>query len=491
MLLAYYEFTKKQEVLTAVEKAMALTMKNYNKGARNPFFLKNAFGGVTHGLMMTDVCETLYRITGKKANQDYATYLYRAFSTYSINRSFNDVRYSFLTEKDSMFEGHAVHTYEHLRSLINAYYHTGYPELKKAFENAMYKLAPCILPSGAGHGNEWIAKMKADPTFTPTEFCTMLELRNFFGSAIQKTGNIDFADKAEKLTFNGIMGARNTNGTALSYGKNDNCFVLDGHFHDRNEKKKDSRYKYSPTHSDPAVCCVPNYTRNFTYYLDYMWMKTSDGLAATLYGPSVLKTKINGIELQIEQRTNYPFSNKIEFIINYSGDTEFSVYFRKPEWTKTLEIESPNAVITEENGFYKTSKKWQNGDLITLTFHNETQAVPFDEFVYFQRGPLVFAYPIPHSEKTIKEYKKEGFKDYYCLPTNNEYKEISFAQTDTNIDFGFEYVNEELPVYENPWYNANIYLKVNVLNKTKKKQMQLKLVPMGNTILRQVAFKTN
>ncbi|NQZ78847.1 MAG: glycoside hydrolase family 127 protein [Ekhidna sp.] len=312
-LLGYYELTNKEEVLVAVEKGMEVTMNSYNKGIKNPFELANAFGGVTHGLMLTDVCETLHRITGKQVYQDYAVYLYEAFSTFSINRAFNDLRYPFLMQKDAPFEGHAVHTYEHVRTLANAYYQTSYPELDSAMDNALIKLHRCILPSGAGHGNEWIAGLPADPTTTATEYCTMVELRNSLTSLLQKTGDIQYADHAEKLTYNAMMGFRNPEGTAITYGKHDNAYVLDGKHHEFEKVNLDPRYKYSPTHSDPAVCCVPNYTRNYTYFLDNMWMRKGNGLASVLYGPSELKIEIDGINVTIEQETNYPFQDEIRF----------------------------------------------------------------------------------------------------------------------------------------------------------------------------------
>ncbi|KAA3621654.1 MAG: hypothetical protein DWQ02_27335, partial [Bacteroidetes bacterium] len=53
-LIGYYEITGDQSALDAVEKGMAVTMKSYGPEGENPFNLKNAFGGVTHGLMMTD-----------------------------------------------------------------------------------------------------------------------------------------------------------------------------------------------------------------------------------------------------------------------------------------------------------------------------------------------------------------------------------------------------------------------------------------------------
>ncbi len=479
MLLAYYEITQKAEVLQAVEKAMTVTMQRFSDEGRNPFLLENAFGGVTHGLMMTDVCETLYRITGKQAYQEYATYLYRAFSTYSINRAFNDMRYPYLQQKDSLFTGHGVHTYEHLRTLINAYYNTGYPELKTAWENALYKLDQCILPSGAGHGNEWIAALPADPTFTSTEFCCMLELRNFYGSAFQKTGSVSFADQAEKLTFNAIMGARNADGSAITYGKGDNCYRLDGHHHGEEDSHEDVRYKYSPTHSDPAVCCVPNYSRNFSYYLDQMWLQAEDGLVAALYGPSVLETTWQGKSIRIEQQTQYPHSDEIRFKLSMDEPIKMAIYLRQPQWSEPLQLKVEDANIEQLEGFYKLSNTWQDGAEIVLRFPQEIKRQQFSEQeVYYQRGPLVYALPIAHREETIKTYEGTDFRDYYCLPLDSDYQDVRFAKQAT-VAFEQADNSEDAKLWQEP----NMRLKV----ATQAKE-EVELVPMGATVLRRVSF---
>ena len=481
MLLAYYEITKEKKVLDAVERAMQVTIKNYNRDARNPFDLKNGFGGVTHGLMMTDVCETLFRITGNEVYKEYATFLYQSFSSYNINRAFNDLRYPFLLDNEKLLSGHAVHTYEHFRTLINAYYATGYEELKQAYKNAMAKLEKCMLPSGAGHGNEWIAELEADPTTTATEYCTMLELRNFFGTAVQKTGEIALADQAEKLTFNAMMGSRNKNGTAICYGKPDNCYQLAGK--DIGKKDANPRYKYSPTHSEPAVCCVPNYARNYSYYLDQMWAKKEDGIAAILYGPSILKFENEDGKLIIEQLTNYPFSDQIEFKISSTIRDEFVLYFRKPTWVKAMKLKSSDAEPILENGFYKIKKTWSKQDQIQLEFEYDIQVNKFKEEIYFQRGPLVYALAIPHEEKSIKDYELEGFKDYYCFPQDDNYEHLEIIK-----DQPFEWVNSKVKTTQNPWYEDDFFLLGQAYNNKTKKLEEVKLTPMGSTVLRRVTF---
>lgn len=488
-MIGYYEITKDTKVLEAVERGMALTMKNYNDGIRNPFLLKDDFGGVTHGLMLTDVCEALFRITGKQEYQDYGTYLYKAFSTYSINRAFNDLRYPYLTKRDSLFISHGVHTYEQFRTLINAYYNTGYPELKEAYENALYKLGPTILPSGAGHGNEWIAGLIADPDKTATEFCTMLELRNSLGAIMQKTGDVSFADQLEKLTFNGMMGFRNREGTALAYSKHDNCYILDGQEYGSENVHKEVRYKYSPTHQEPAVCCAPNYARNHPYYLDMMWMKKKNGLAAVLFGPSTLRTQINDIPIEISQRTGYPFSDTIEFVINPKEEIKFPLFIRKPQWANSISIIGGDAEPILTNGFYEISKLWKKGDVVKVTFELDVELKSASNHeTYFQRGPLVFAYEIPSQKQIIKNYDLSEFSDYHVIPTDMKYKDLKLVTRESATSPMFSYFNKTISDSKNPWNDLANYLEIEMINATTGKKEKVRLIPMGGTILRRITF---
>ncbi|PWE00611.1 beta-L-arabinofuranosidase domain-containing protein [Marinilabilia rubra] len=481
MLLAYYQITKKEKVLDAVEKAMAVTMKYYNEGAKSPFDLsEECFGGVSHGLMLTDACETLYRLTGKQEYQDYAVYLYKEYCAKPLNRSMNNVRYEYLMDKDILFESHSVHTFEHLRTLINSYYETGYPELKDAYETALNKLSYTILPSGAGFGNEWQNREKAKPDSTGAEFCGMFELRGFYASAAQKTGDATFADKAEKLTFNAMQGARNYNGTGLVYCKTDNCYRLDRKAPQHGFHEEDPRYKYSPTHDDAAVCCNPSYSKSWGYYVGDMWMKAHDGIAAVLYGPSILNTQVNGNKVSIEQVTNYPMSDKIEFKVSVKNDAKFALYFRKPGWVKQMTLDVEGGAFAFENGYYKVTKKWAENETVTITFENEIKPVLWENReVYFQRGPIVYAYSIKHKEEIVRDYDIPNFHDYFCLPTDESYKNISFSMNWLDVNFESNVKGG----YENPWYKDNMILKVK-----DSKGQEVKLIPVGNTVLRRVTF---
>jgi len=489
MLLGYYEFTQDKSVLKAVERAMAVTTKEYNSDKKNPFEVNVDYGGVTHGLMMTDVCETLYRITKNKKYNDYAVYLYQDFSRHPINRAFNDLRYDLLMEKDSLFKAHGAHTYEQFRTLILAKQTTGYPELEEVFNSALNKLSNCILPSGAGFGNEWLNGEKSNPNTTASEFCDMLELRNFYTSAVQKTGVIAYADNAEKLTFNAMQGARSNDGKGLVYCKTDNCYVLDNTAPQSGFEEFDFRYKYSPTHADAAVCCNPSYGRNLPYFVSNMFMKTNDGIAAILYGPSTLSINYNGANLIIDEQTNYPFSDDIKFVITTDKEVDMKIYLRKPNWSKALNIDVENAEIIQENGYYSIKKRWKTGDVIKMSFVNEIFTVKDNNNeTALQRGALVYALEIPHREEIVKQYDVEGFKDYMVFATDELYKNTQLNADENSTNFGFKYVADENKNNPNPWYNGDTYLTGELYNTELDKNIAVRLVPMGSTVLRRITF---
>ncbi len=484
-MLAYYEFTGERKVLDAVERAMDVTMKHYGPEGRSPFNLPEpTYGGVTHGLMMTDVCERLYSITGDQAYQDYAVYLYQEFSRYGLNRSMSDMRYEHLTYRDSLFVSHSAHTYEHLRTLINAYHETSYPELASVLDNALHKLSFTMLPSGAGFGNEWLNAEVAKPDSTGAEMCGMMELRDFFMSAVQKTGQVHFADQAEKMTFNAMLGARNEDGTAITYCKTDNCYILDRKAPQHGFEEYDPRYKYSPTHADAAVCCNPSYSRNFPYFVRQMWMKANDGLAAVLYGPNKLETTYDDVRIEITSDTSYPLADNINLTVNPDQEVIMSLYFRKPGFVEEMHIESSDATFSEVDGYYKITKLWKRGDEVRISFVNKVEAIPSNNnSIYFQRGPLVFAHIIPHETEVVKSYPIESFADYYCLPQSEDSHAIAVRKG--KASYGFTFTNGDKADH---WYDNDIRLTGTAINTERGEEIEIEMVPMGQSVLRRVTI---
>ena len=120
----------------------------------------------------------------------------------------------------------------------------------------------------------------------------------------------------------------------------------------------------------------------------------------------------------------------------------------------------------------RINKLWNSSESFTLSFNNpiiEKEATNGE--MYYQKGPLVYAYEIPHIEKTIKTYQNTDFKDYYCFPSNDDYQYLSISKQ------GIE-----------PFAENETSISGSFFNSKTQKAVQLPLVPMGKTVLRKVTF---
>lgn len=473
VLLGYYEATNEARVLEAITKAVNVTMQAYPRGRSHPFTVKNDYAGVCHGLIFTDVLDRLYQLTKQEMYLDYALWLYSEYS--EANLSAGDVRYVHLTDPNYRFLAHGVHTYEHLRSLLTAVYASGNPLLEKALTAYLEKLDLCLAPSGAPIGDEMIGGRQADASETGYEYCSIHELLDSYSHLLQKTGDLAWGDRIEWLLFNAGQGARHPNESAIAYLKTDNSYSMTGSLHSDDTvdpQNPQTRYKYSPVHQDVAVCCVPNAGRIYPYYVKSMWMRTSNGLIATLYGACELNTFVDDVAVHITEQTNYPFDLAISFAIHVARPVEFELAFRKPAWVSGCEVQT-ECEWKEENGSIKIHKRWQSEEKIVLRFQAEVKANGFRNEEYFlSYGALVFALPLKSHVKQGKDYPLEGFHDLYYFPEDSTTHVLS--------PIGRDLTPEQHPFNaENPWENAIALTQP---------QSSIRLLPLGGTTLRQTTF---
>lgn len=476
-LLAWYEYTNNPEILNAIVKAVDNVMTNYPINASHPFRSVKPFaGGVTHGLVFTDVLDRLYQITGKQDYLNYALFLYKDFSQ---NILAEDAQLSKIVNPAYKLKEHGAHTYEHLRPLVLAYFTSGNPELKKAMDIYLNRISECTTPSGGPIGDEWIGERTANATTTGYEYCSLQELMDGYISLLQKSGDPKFGDLAEHLFFNAAQGARLPDKSTIAYCKTDNSFEMKG---TRNGEiqgtEKQTRYKYSPAHQDVAVCCAPNAGRIMPYYVKSMWMKDSEGLISALPGPCEVQTRVKGVNIQVIEETDYPFRNSITYHVNVEKPVSFVLKIRKPEWALSFKL---NCKFTENEGYIIINKSWKSKETIQLELVAEPQIKQdLNNENYFTYGALVFALPIESKESITKKYAVDGLNDYQYTSVNLlKYKlsstgkpEIHIRNTDTSGSI---------------W--NSIELNTNLVNEKTLKLENVRLLPLGATILRQLTFK--
>lgn len=464
-LLAYYEATQDKQVWNAVVRAVEDVLKHYSVNHSDPFFAGKEFsGGVAHGLTFTDICDEMYRLTKDGKYRAYALFLYQNFSA---NFSFEkDVQWSSIFNPAYKLSGHGVHTYEHLRPLTVAAFSTYDSNYTTALGIYLKRIQDATTVAGGPIGDEWIGGRKADATQTGYEYCSLQELLDSYAGLLQKTGDAWFADQIENTFFNAAQGARDPDHSCIAYLKTDNSYAMTGPLNGgANGDLKQTRYKYSPAHKDAAVCCVPNAARITPYYVQNMWMKQGDSvLVAALLGPSRVRTRINGTDVEVSAATAYPYDLSCTFSIRQPKAGAFTLKIRKPAWAGAVETDQP---YVEEAGFIVIRNAFKKTAQIRLTWH--TQVADHKDAAgahYFTYGPLVYAHSIPAVTTTGKVYAP-AFKDYLYTP---------------RIKKEYTYIRNNGAMYK----QGSIQVKAREKNSNTVEI--LTLVPIGKTVLRQAAF---
>lgn len=478
VLLGWYEATRDERALTAVRRAVAVTMRAYPIGQSHPFDVKDDFAGVGHGLVFTDVLDRLYQLTNDKAYLVYARWLYEEYSRQPLSQ--DDIQITHLLNPNYRFKAHGVHTYEQLRSLLTAVVAANDSQLDSALTAALAKLELCLTPSGAPIGDEFIAGREADASETGYEYCSIHELLDTYTHLLQKTGDLHWADRAEWLFFNAAQGARHPSESSIAYLKTDNSFSMAGSLHPddpQDEQNPQIRYKYSPVHQDVAVCCVPNAGRIAPYYIKAMWLRSEEGFVKALYGASEFQAEINGVSIKITETSHYPFDLNLNFQVEVSEPVEFTLSFRKPAWSTSFTLTGADEISVRGN-LIQVRKNWQSGEQLSLRFEAQVQVQPWrDEFI-IRHGALLFCLPLDGDFSPGREYAP-GFRDaYYTLASSSDLSLHLPSQPEFTLD----------PFVFDPSKPFEALTLKGSLSDAQGNRHTVQLIPLGKSILRRATF---
>lgn len=492
-LLAYYEFTGRQDVLDAVERAVKLTIRQYGPG-RNYF---NNSGqkdsGVSHGLMFVDVLEWLYRLKGDDEYRRAALSLYNDYNKSTAVRN-RDAQLDRLLNPNVPLAGHGPDVMGYLRVPLLCYYLSGKQTYRDAWEMFVRKTERHLGVGGSplsGQGEE-ISAQDQSPDM-PYEFCSTFYLLHSLTWAMQKAGEARYGDMFERALFNAAQGARFPDGKALTYYSADERLWVR-----QNPPEGQGNWRYIYTAACHPSCCHDSGARAYPYAIAAMWMRSrdgeGDGLAATLYGPSRVATRINGAPVEIVEKTSYPFSFDIEFSIATEREVKFPLRLRVPSWSDTPTVKAAGArAFRDANGFLVVTKNWKSGDTIRLrlkpTIHGQIAVNGTTALTY---GPLVFSLPIAERAEITQRFpqaEKAGLTGFYGY----QYDPVDLASAKRPLAFerkknyGFKVMKNSAVDFLHPWEHPALKLRGRMIGEGGKRETVV-LLPMGSTILRRACF---
>lgn len=281
------------------------------------------------------------------------------------------------------------------------------------------------------------------------EFCSISESMFSLESMLTITGDMEYADLLEKITYNALPAQASEDFTSRQYFQAANQVELT-----RNLSTSYQTVDHAGTDFVFGVltgypCCTANMHQSWPKFVQNLWYATADGgVAAFLYGPSEVSLNVaNGVDLRVVEETGFPFRDQVLFKLHLSERASFPFHLRIPEWAKEAEI-IINGKIWQ--GEYKDQlaivfREWEDGDQMLLKMPMDLKTSQWYDFATaIERGPLVYALKIRHKQQRVSNNDKYGdFDEVYPLDNWN------YALYANHL----ENLHQHAEVIEHPWEN--------------------------------------
>ena len=195
-----------------------------------------------------------------------------------------------------------------------------------------------------------------------------------------------YADLYEESLYNALLGATDLDGKTFFY---DNPLV-------------DSRQR-SAWHNCP--CCVGNIPRTLLMIPTWTYARGDDGLYVNLFIGSTINvekvaTSKGRTDVQMVQKTDYPWSGKVSITVNPKESKTFTVYVRVPNRSTSalytdapqvsglvsLAVNGKKVTPKMDKGYAVINRAWRAGDRIELVLPMQVQRVTADPKIAADRG---------------------------------------------------------------------------------------------------------
>lgn len=118
-----------------------------------------------------------------------------------------------------------------------------------------------------------------------------------------------------------------------------------------------------------TTCCPTNMVRLLASLPGYCYGYDAQGLYVHLYAPSTLSWQLpDQTPVTLIQRTDYPWSGKVEIEVRVEQPAQFTLFVRIPGWSQSPHAAIANDIVPSlRPGTYcAVTRTWQPGDVLSL-----------------------------------------------------------------------------------------------------------------------------
>ncbi len=209
-----------------------------------------------------------------------------------------------------------------------------------------------------------------------------------------------YADLYEESLYNALLGSVDLEGENFYY-----------------QNPLDSRSPRYPWHACP--CCVGNIPRTLLMLPTWTYVKSDDGIYVNLFiGSTMTVEKVAGTDVQITQKTDYPWSSNVSITVNPAAQKSFSIRIRVPDrsvselYTGTPEsngissisVNGSSITPTVEKGYAVITRNWKAGDKIDLVLPMKVQRIKASDKIAATSGRVALRYgPLIYSAEQVDQ----------------------------------------------------------------------------------------
>ncbi len=393
------------------------------------------FWGQQRGGDNLDVVLWLYNLTGEKFLLELSELIHRQSTPWT----------EYFTQDDHLYRQNSLHCV----NLAQGFKEPAiYYQLSKdrKYLDALVKAKQTIrttigLPTGLWAGDELLHY--GDP-IRGSELCTAVEMMFSLENILRISGDMQWADYLERVTYNALPTQADDDFTTRQYFQQTNQIRCDRSLRPFSTAHGTTDQVFGTLNGYP--CCTCNMHQGWPKFVQNLWYATTDeGVAALLYAPSEVNVQVaGGIGVNIQEETYYPFDETISFRISFDDKKTKSAYFpfhlRIPEWCDAAQMELNGEPLKHDMNAGTSiaiRRQWNKGDLLTLHLPAKVHVSHwYDYSAVVERGPLVYALMMD------EKWEKKEFATNEHVAYGNWYYQVT-SDTPWNYALVSHYLNDE------------------------------------------------
>jgi DUF1680 family protein len=270
-----------------------------------------------------------------------------------------------------------------------------------------------------------------------TELCAVVEYMFSLEMLMTMLGEAPLADRLEQIAFNALPATFSPDMWAHQYDQQVNQVVcrVDRDQPWTSNGPDSNTYGLAPHFG----CCTANMHQGWPKFAAHLWMRSPDGgLAAVAYAPCAVRTDVQGVPVEIDLDTNYPFDGDLRLRVRTERPLRFPLHLRIPGWAAGAEIQIGDepAIPASAGAFHVITRMWQDETTIRVRLPLHARiARRFNNSVAIYRGPLLYGLRIDEDWRQIGGELPHGDWEVYPASPWNYALALDPAAPDTSITF--------------------------------------------------------